>query len=183
MKRSALPLAILCLVLLAGAWRSSPATQSVDGINRVYVTNFPDPMHVDGEVSLKQAFIRTDETLVAPARLDEPTQMVRAGTLETQGFRTVVVGLSGEVKGQLASPGRVGAILIPNQETAIQAFEQRGQLIFPLQTTTPDLAAGTQYFGSEITEFTVAFPSYRIYLFNSTEEIVSAEFFAYLSTS
>ena len=37
-----------------------------------------------------------------------------------------------------------------------------------------------QYFGSQTTEFTVAFPRYRVYLFNSTEENVSVRFGACL---
>jgi hypothetical protein len=74
----------------------------------------------------------------------------------------------------------VGAILVPEEEPIQKVLEERGQVQFPLEVkATPPLRA--LYFTSTPTRATVAFPRYRVLLYNATDKTVKVNLFAYLT--
>lgn len=172
--------AVLTLLLLAPTGRPQS-----DDIRQVFVTNFPDPQRIKGEVTVATP-IRLAELasfrniLVPPVQPSETTRLVSAGVLTTDGFPALVLSLHGQVKGNLVKGGSVGAILIPNEEPIQQAFQEQGLTAFALEVRA-GLASSASYFASEQPRHVVAFPSYRVLLYNTTEKTVSADLYAYLT--
>ena len=96
-------------------------------IERVIVTNFPPLQRIEGEVTIESPvrlseLVSFEEIVVPPVKRGDTTRLVEAGTLGTDGFPEVVLSLHGEVKGSVHKPGRVGAILIPDEPTIQEAF-------------------------------------------------------------
>ena len=152
----------------------------------VVVTNLPQVQQVDGEVSIRGLVPHTrfvaweEETVVSAAPRSQATQLVEGGALETGPFRRVVLSLTGVVKGEVEAPGKVGALLIPDVEPARRAFDTEGVYLLPLEVTAP-VGVGDDYVASAATEQIVAFPRYRVWLYNSTERPVGVRLFAHMS--
>ena len=139
--------------------------------------SLPRPRRIHG-------FDRQPERLVLalpPVRREDTTRLVDGGRLVTDGFPSVVLSLHGLVKGHVQEVGAVGAILIPDEETIQEAFEELGIMHFYLETAANGVSAKTPYFASGQPRFTVAFPAYRILLYNTTDKTVTVNVFAYLT--
>jgi hypothetical protein len=155
-------------------------------VRRVVVTNFPDVQKVagavaiEGPVHLSKSLVFEDIT-VAPVERDETTRLVEAGVLETEGFPNVVLSLHGVVQGHVGRVGTVGVILIPDETTIQEAFRELGVMHFYLEATAGGVSSKTPYFASNQPRYTVAFPRYRVLMYNTTDKTVSANLFAYLT--
>jgi hypothetical protein len=101
--------------------------------------------------------------------------------VETEGFTHVVLSLRGEVQGKLAREGSVGAILLPDEEPVVRTFQQAGQYQFPLEVASTVRTADRGYFASQPGRHPLAFPSYRVLLYNETDRSVEADLYAYLT--
>jgi hypothetical protein len=162
------------------------ADAASETVRQVFVTNFPKVQTIDGEVAINKpvplAQLRsfTDIT-VPPVAPTDTTRLVDAGVLVADGFPGVVLSLHGEVKGNVQKPGSVGVFLIPDQETIQRAFRELGLVHFALETVAPDITSRTAYFASTQPRYTVAFPAYRVLLYNTTDKAVSANLYAYLT--
>ncbi|HKY33799.1 MAG TPA: hypothetical protein VJV23_14810 [Candidatus Polarisedimenticolia bacterium] len=182
--------ALLSLVLaaaLAAGLALMPAGAAVDDdVQPVIVTNFPETQRVEGRVAIAEpvpqaALASILEVEVPPTvSTGDPRRLVSAGVLDTDGFGAVVISLAGQAKGHLHQPGEVGVILVPDQEGILAALEEKGRLLFPLETRAP-VASGVDYFSSPQTRFVVAFPRYRVLLFNTTGRTVTTDLYAYLT--
>lgn len=151
----------------------------------VAVTNFPDLVRVEGSVALKGPINQTGlatiaDVLVPPVRREDTNHFVDAGTISTDGFAAVVLSLVAEVKGQGQRPGEVGVILLPDDERVARALAERGQLLLALEVKASP-QSGSPYFAGESHRFTVAFPRYRVYLYNGGDRTVSATVHGYLT--
>lgn len=183
------PLAVAVTVLLAAALAPAPAVaQSMSGqageVVPVAVTNFPSLFQVEGEVAVKGPIHQTsltslEDVLVPPVKRSDTNHLVDAGTVDTDGFAAMVVTLLGEVKGQLSRSGTVGALLLLDNSRVMRALDERGQLLLPQEVKVPGVAAGAAYFASEPARFTVAYPRYRVLLYNETDRTVSITVHAY----
>jgi hypothetical protein len=156
-------------------------------IRRVIVTNFPDVQRIDGEVRLKEPVMSSrlttiTEVIVPPVRPTETTRLVEAGTLVTEGFPEIVLSLHGQVKGSVQRQGTVGAILLPDQDNINQAFDEQGLTHFSLQVEATGIRPGEAYFASTQPVYTVAFQSYRVLLYNTTDKTVTVDLYAYLTS-
>jgi hypothetical protein len=177
-----------CVALLFGTVVLGPAGTAISQeLQHVFVTNFPSVFQVDGTVALKGP-IRTATTLsiqeiiVSPVGPKDTLRMIQAGTITTEGFGTVVLSLTGQIKGEIVRTGTVGAILIPDEEPIARAFDEKGVMQFPLEVTAVGVSGLSPYFASNQPRYTVGFSRYRVLLYNTTDKTVNVSVFAYLSS-
>lgn len=154
-------------------------------IREVLVTNFPTLQRVEGQVSIggvipHGSLAVLKEIEVPPVGREDVTRLVGGGTITADGFSGMVLSLTGQPKGTTVRPGRIGAILLPEEEPVTRALEERGQLQFPFEVSA-DLAAGAAGYFSDQPRFTVGFPRYRVLLYNTTDKTVTATLYAYLT--
>lgn len=177
----------LCLLLLlpAAFFLASPRAAGDDEIQPVLVTNFPETQKVAGSVSIegpvRQAALASVRDIeVPPVGPSDPRRLVSAGVLTTDGFGAVVLSLSGSAKGRAPRAGEVGVLLVPDEEPIVRLMEEQGIVQFPLEVKAP-VSLTTAYFSSPQERRVVAFPRYRILLYNTSDRFVTADLFAYLT--
>jgi hypothetical protein len=187
MTRPATPVVLILLVaiLLAFLAPAGPL-QSQDEVQAVRVTNFPATQQVAGSISVEGVIRhsttqRLREILVSPVGPRETTRLIQAGTLATDGFTSVVLSLAGQTRAKAARPGAVGALLIPDDEAIVQAFEDEGLAQFPIEIAAPAVTGASLHFASSPERFTIAFPRYRVFLYNTTDKTASVNLYAYLT--
>ena len=162
-----------------------PAAPSSEEPQQVLVTNFPDPQRVDGAVSVQgvvhqAALTSLREIEVPPVAPADLRRLVAGGVVATDGFGAVVLSLAGQTKGMIRQQGQVGAILIPDEEPIVRAFEEKGQVQFPMEVKA-EVPIAAAYFNSGQPRHTVAFPRYRVMLYNTTDRAVTVDIYAYLT--
>jgi len=181
-------MAVLLLLagLLVGAWlMSAPPTTSQE-VSFVRVTNFPPVQEINGAVEIEgplslAKLISLREIVLTPVRADQTTRWIDAGVIETDGFPNVVLSLNGEIKGELVKTASIVAVLIPTEQSVVDAFDNEGVVQFGLDVAATGLTGARPYFASEQPRYTVGFDSYRVYLYNETDKTVTANVFAYLT--
>jgi hypothetical protein len=156
-------------------------------IQDVYVTNFPDPQRIEGTVSVEgtirsASLVSTEEIIVSPVNPSDTTRLITGGTLVTDRYPYAVLSLTGHVKGEVTRPGTVGVILIPDEEPVLRPFNEEGQMQFSLEVDAPAVTSHSPYFASASQRFTLAFPRYRMYLYNTSDKTVSVKLYAYLTS-
>jgi len=155
-------------------------------LQEVLVMNFPETQRVIGSVSV-EGLIRSaelaavEDITVPPVKPADTNRLVEAGTLDTDGKTYAVLSLAGHVKGQVGKAGTIGALLIPEVDTTSRAFNEKGQVLFPLEVEAAAEPGSTGFFGSEPSRRMLAFPRYRVFLYNTTDQAVSVDLYAYLT--
>jgi hypothetical protein len=175
---------VLAMVGVTVALLASGAASRV--AQEVLVLNWPSLQRVEGTVSIKgplplTTHVRLRDLIVAPVDPSDTTRLVDAGTIDAGGFGHVTLSLLGTTKGEVGRSGTVGAFLVPDVETAVQAFHERGETLFALRVEAVGVSAGSPYFASTQPRFQLGFPRYRVLLFNTSDKTVDAELHAYLS--
>ena len=94
---------------------------------------------------------------------------------------SVVLELNGYSKGKALKPGVVGAILLPDEDLVLRAFEEEGKSQFPIEIRTAAFVTSSPYSASDQQRFLVGFPRYRIWLYNTIDTSVSTNLFVYLT--
>ena len=178
----------LILVLACGVfWTLTPVGEVVSKeLQEVMVLNFPTPQQITGEVTIegtiRSAELATIENVtVPPVNPKDTNRLIDAGTLDADGYPYAVLSLAGFVKGSVGKSGTIGVLLIPEVASANRAFNEKGQLLFPIEVQAPAEPGSTGFFGSEPLRATLAFPRYKVFLFNTTDQSVSADLYAYLT--
>jgi hypothetical protein len=171
----------LCLVVI-----TSGELASQGPAQEVAVTNFPDPQRIEGAVEIRgpvqlSKLVAVRNITVPPVQPQDTKQWINAGVVTLGGFSHVVLSLQGLVKGSIKQPGAVGAVLVPEEESIRDAFDEQGQVQFPLQVAAKDVTSKTAYFASDQPRHTIAFQNYQLWLYNSTDKTVTANLFAYLT--
>ena len=155
-------------------------------IERVLVTNFPELQKVEGRVSVEgtvrhgSARHFTEDT-VTPAKPTETRRLTPGGTLDTDGFTSMVLGLGGQFKTAFPPSGTIGAILLPDEEAIVRAFNEEGKLEFAQEIKTLVTPGPARTFASDPAKLTIGFPRYRIYYYNTTERPVGVDLYVYLT--
>jgi len=186
MKRAPIAVLLILCGLLLGSWLAwSPPVTSQE-VSFVRVTNFPPLQEIEGKVEISEPIrlakmVSMKDILVPPVRADHTTRWVDAGVLETGGFPNVVLSMHGEVKGSLTRRGQIVGVLIPTEQSIVEAFDEEGLVHFSLKVAAAGPQDGVPYFASDQPRFTVVFASYRVYLYNETDKTVTANLFAYLT--
>jgi len=183
MRRLAFFASLAPLVLLAGA----PGSGSGDDIQAVAVTNFPETQQVRGVVALEQPApttrLLTIKDLVTPAAPTQVGDITDAGTIDSSGFAFATLSLAVLVQGTLAAPGRVGAILIPDQPEVLAVFRTHGIFQFPLTVEAPVSPSVSGLHQSSSVTARLAFPRYRVFLYNTTPRTSEITLYVYLGNS
>jgi len=152
----------------------------------VVVTNFPEVQKVSGRVvvsePIPQTRFETRKALVTPAALSDTNNLTDAGTIDTDGFTHVTLSLSGSLQGS-AQAGSVGVLLVPDLPEVTNARRTHGVLQFGLRGEATVNLSQAGLFSSEPTVLRLAFPRYRVLLYNTTQKSADAVVYAYLSTS
>jgi hypothetical protein len=182
LRRSVLAVLVLALLLLL-----LPSGQLLSqAVREVFVTNFPKlqtvrgAVAIDGPVELAR-MVRLEEITLPPIGREETTRLLEAGTIEAEGFPSLVLSLQGVVKGHVGRVGTVGVILIPDESRIQEAFDEHGMMHFYMEARAQGVSADTPYFASEQPSYTVAFPRYKVLLYNTTDKAVTVDVFAYLT--
>jgi hypothetical protein len=114
--------------------------------------------------------------VVPPVARTDIANLVVAGTIDTDGYKHVVLNLVGELKSGSDS-GVLGVMLIPDVPPFDKAFLDRGLLPISMELTATSMPDGR--FMARQQTFEVGFPRYRVLLFNSATTTATASFFAY----
>jgi hypothetical protein len=152
----------------------------------VAVTNFPDLVRVEGNVAIKgpiqdTTLVTLADVIVPPVRREDTTHFIDAGAVTTDGFAFGVVSVVGELKGQPQRPGDVGAILLPDDDRVLRALSERGQLLLAEEAKGTPAAGASPYFAAKPVRFAVAYPRYRVFLYNAGDKAVSVTVHTYLT--
>ena len=117
---------------------------------------------------------------VSPGIARTDTQrLVEVGTVETDGFSELRISIAGEFKEAVPRSGTIGAILIPDINPFTYLLQQEGEIVF---ATEVSVAIGGQpgaIFYSKTVAAKVAFPAYRIYLYNDTGSAANVNVYVY----
>ena len=153
---------------------------------KVVVLNFPATWRVEGEVAVKSpishaTMVALRDVQVSPVARKDTTRLVVAGTVTADGFSSAVLSLTGQIKGEVAKPGTIGALLVPDEEPVIRALDEQGQLLLTMEVVADSVSGRMPYFASDQPRFPVAFERYRVYLYNTTDKTAEVSLFAYLT--
>jgi hypothetical protein len=169
---------VLILIAPSGVARSQD-------VMRALVVNLATPHPIVGTVSVEGTIRHTDTVrvngvVVPSADRDEPARWMDAGVVETSGFTYLALSVQGYVKGRIDQPGVIGVILIPEEGPVIQALNE-GQIQLPLEVAADVTLSATSHFSASAPRLPIAFPRYRIWVYNSTRESAEANIFLYLT--
>lgn len=176
--------AALCAGFLIAAMAPAAASGEEE-IAPVHVTNFPAKQVIEGQVRINApvplAAMAAIREVEVPPRLSQALSRANpAGTIETDGFGAVVLSLAANQVGHLARPGEVSALLVPDEESILEVYERTGVAQFALELTAI-CAPGGATCSSIPSRQVVAFPRYKVYLFNTTERLARIDLYAYLT--
>ena len=188
MRRTLLVLVVLVAAVLALVAALPAGRVIAQELTSVVVTNWPDIFQVRGEVTvsggpIRQAELVLREPVTIPPFISprEVNRLISGGTLELDRYPAVVLSLVGQTKGQVGKPGSVGAILLPDVETVQEAYDQRGEFLFPLEVAAASVAGSSPFFASTQPRYALAFPRYRVLFYNTSDRTVTVNLFAYLT--
>jgi len=140
------------------------------------------PLGTGSSLARESWFVALDRQIVPPTPRSAGTQLFDAGAIDTDGFRDMVISFGGEFQEGLPSSGRVGAILIPDHAITEKLLRTEGVFVFPteIEYRMDDTIQG-QIFMSKSVQTKIAFPRYRVYLYNETTSGASMSVFVYRS--
>ena len=188
--RKPVTIALLVLASTAALFVFTPARRAlgdeIQTVASVFVTNFPKVWNITGKIEVDgpishSRYVPLREVVVPPVSPKDTIRLVQGGTIETNGFTAMVLGLSGQIKGEVYRSGTVGVFVLPDEEQVVRAFEEKGLMQFMTELNASGVSAASPYFASAQTRIQVGFPRYRTYFYNSTDKSVSVNLFAYLT--
>ncbi len=173
------------LSLAAFLGLGSAALVGYQELTRSFVVNLKDPHPVEGTVEVGAPIPHSTtqdlaEVVVAPARREEPSLWTEAALLDTAGFTSLVLSLHGQFRGNPSSPGAVGLVLVPEEENVLRALAE-GEVHLSLEAEVGPVPDGRLYFSGSRAGLAVAFPRYRVFLYNTTDRSAAVNVFAYLT--
>ena len=124
-------------------------------------------------------FVSFERVQVPPVNRADTTQLVEAGTIETDGFSELVFSLGGEFKEGLPKSGKVGVVLIPDIDVFTYLLRNEGEFVFPLEATVEIRDPSSAIFVSQQQTAKIAFPRYRVFLYNETTSGAMVSLFVY----
>jgi len=163
----------------------SPAGAGEEVIN-VQVVNLPPVQEISGAIEVAQPIphtrmVRIEDVLVSPhTPRDNTNRLVAAGTVDASGFTRAMLSVGGDVKGTVPGAAELGAVLVPDESFVDDAF-LRGYVLFPIEVSAPIPANSAPSVGSEPKEIDLAFPRYRVYLFNTSSRAINAQVYVLLT--
>lgn len=107
--------------------------------------------------------------------------MVHAGTIETDGYTSILVNLQGEVRSDAFSPGTIGLLLIPDEKPILRTLRDAKRVQFPIECVVKTKSGDSVYFESEQLQQRISFSRYQLYFYNTSNKSVEANVYFYLS--
>jgi hypothetical protein len=179
--------ALLTIVIVVAVAAGLLLIAQEDGSgSRVFVTNFPETQIVEGSVTVNGPFSHARlasvrDVVVTPVARGQTTRLADGGVIETAGFTHAVFSIAGDVKGEHFRAGRVGAVLLPDEERVEKALVEKQVFLFPIDVVARAEPENQGLFSSNPVRVPVAFPRYRVYFYNATDRTTNVTFFAYLT--
>ena len=125
-------------------------------------------------------FVAYEGQSVSPHIARTDTQrLVEVGTVETDGFSELRISIGGEFKEAIPRGGTIGAILIPDINPFTYLLQQEGKIVFATEVNVPIGGQSGAIFYSETVPAKVAFPAYKIYLYNDTTSAANVNIYVY----
>ena len=179
-------LIVLVIAAAAALVFSPPGTAIAQEVRSVIVTNFPKVFNVSGSVAIegpvKQAkFAALRDITVSPVNPKETVRLIQGGIVESDGFTAMVLGLQGQIKGEVFRSGTVGVFLLPDEEPIVHAFEEKGVMQFSAEVNAAGVSSASPYFASTANRVQIGFPRYRTYFYNTSDKTVTVNLYAYLT--
>ena len=180
---------VLIALLLAAslAFVLSPqGTAVAQEVRSVLVTNFPKVFNINGSVTIEgpvkhAKFAALRDVTVSPVNPKDTVRLIQGGIVESDGFTAMVLGLQGQIKGEVFRPGTVGVFLLPDEESIVHAFEEKGLMQFAAEVNAAGVTAASPYFASTANRVPIGFPRYRTYFYNTSDKTVTVNLYAYLT--
>jgi hypothetical protein len=184
MSKRLLTLAAVLAAFLVFALVYEPRAQS-DDVTSVRVTNFPSVQPIHGTVVLDAptphaSLVRRENVVVPPIKRSEITNLVSAGTIQTEGYTFAILSLQGEMRAQVWEAGTVGAVLVPEEGPVQRAMRDGQRIQFPMEVSTKIDVGDSTFWNAEQVKANVGFGNYRVYFYNSTSKGVEANLYVYL---
>ncbi|MCK9419828.1 MAG: hypothetical protein M0R70_10670 [Nitrospirae bacterium] len=163
--------------------KNFPETQQIKG--DVHVNNFPELQQIKGSVSIEGTtkFITREGLVVPTSQRAELPEMVYAGTIETDGFTSLLISLQGEMRSEVFSSGTIGVLLIPDEMPILRILRDAKRIQFPIECKVQAKSGDPIYFESEQVQQRIAFTRYKMYLYNTANKSAEANVYLYLSNS
>jgi hypothetical protein len=185
MKKTFVAVLVIVILSSSGLAPLSAFAQSSQPLD-VNVKNFPEKQEVKGSVSVEGSishakYFKKEGVVVPTSRRNELGELISAGTVETDGFTKVTMSLQGEIKSGSFTPGTVGVLLIPDEEPIVRSLREAKRVQFPIEGVARLKTGDPTFFESEQTQQRIAFPRYRVYLYNTLNRSVEANVYLYLS--
>lgn len=176
--RHLLSWSLVCLALPAAVAAAPPQP--------VEVINLPEVQTITGGVAVTRPVPQTQmevrRALVSPAELADIANLTDAGILDTDGFSHLTLSFAGTLQGQ-GERGVVGVILLPDVPEVVAAMRNFAVLQFALQAQAAIPPSQSGIFHAEPATFRLAFPRYRVLLWNASPKSAEVTIWAYLGTS
>lgn len=180
-------LAFLGFFVAALAALALPARGAAEDAPRlVRVVNWPAVQKIEGKVTVDgtiphATLVTLGDVAVPPVEPKEIGRLIDGGILNAEGFTSVVLSLTGNAGGRGFRSGALGAYLIPDEPEVRRAYEQDSQILFPIEISAPLNATTFRLLASNQARHTLGFPRYRVRLYNTTDKVVNATLYAYLT--
>lgn len=173
------------LSLLVVALAASVTTLGVQELTQTVVVNLKDPHPIEGRVVVPAPIPHSEmaswtDAIVAPASREETGLWTDLGAVETSGFTSLLLSLHGQLRGSTSGGGVVAVVLVPNEENILRALAE-GEVHLELEALADPLPADALYFSGASERLPIGFPSYRVFLYNTTERSASVDAYVYLS--
>ena len=183
MRRFLLLTSALALTAIAIAISQNEAL--ADGLNRVFVTNLPDTQQIRGAVTVPRPIPHTAFSIhraqASPGAEANPNSYTDGGIIETAGFTSASLALSGYVEGQLTASGSIGLLLVPEIPEILESLQSYGIPQFAIRVDALVQPSESGIFHSEQIHSRLGFPKYRVFFYNTTPRSSRINLYVYLS--
>jgi len=165
---------------------SPPGAAIAEEARNVLVTNFPKVFPINGTVVIEgpvkhAKYTALRDVVVSPVNPKESVRLIQGGLVESDGFTDMVLGLQGQIKGEVFRAGTVGVFLLPDEPSIVSAFEEKGLMQFSTEVNAAGVSSASPYFASTSTRVPIGFPRYRTYFYNTSDKTVTVNLYAYLT--
>jgi hypothetical protein len=166
MKRGNLAVGIWCrvLVLISVMWLAHDGPSA-------YTADYSDWL------------VSFEDVVTPPVERHQTEQVIDAGVIETDGFSHIVLCIGGAMKSRPMKAGKIGVVLVPDIYPFDEVLKREGRFIFPIEATADVAPDDFELFESEQVRAPVAFPRYRVYVYNSTDAAAGVWIYAYRTRS
>ena len=129
-----------------------------------------------GQVSVLNSF---EGIAVPTAERTDTSRLTDGGVVNVEGASAFVVTLAGELRGRADKDGVVGLLLVPELPFFTSIYRNRRMLLSAADFTVPITAGMSSYFMSPSKRAEAGFPSYHLYLYNTTGAPASVNAYIY----